>query len=52
MVSVVGVARGVSTLPPQMSAVLFWLLFSRVARALFSNRLVVGEHAQLYFTRS
>jgi hypothetical protein len=34
------------TLPPQMSAVLIWPVFANVARALFSNSLVVGEHTQ------
>jgi hypothetical protein len=38
--------KPVSTLPPQMSAVLFWPVFANVARALFSNSLVVGEPAQ------
>jgi hypothetical protein len=38
--------KPVSTLPPQMIAVLFRPLFSSVARALFSNSIVIGERAQ------
>jgi hypothetical protein len=38
--------KPISTLPPQMSAVLIWPVFSSVARALLSNSLVVGERAQ------
>jgi hypothetical protein len=38
--------KPVSTLPPQMSAVLIWSVFPNVARALFSNSLVVGERAE------
>jgi hypothetical protein len=39
-------AKPVSALPPQMTAVLIWTVFASVARALFSNSLVVGERAQ------
>jgi hypothetical protein len=35
-----------STLPPQMSAVLIWTVFARVARTLLSHSLVVGQHLQ------
>ena len=38
--------KPVSALQPQMSAVLIWPVFASVARALFSNSLVVGERAQ------
>jgi hypothetical protein len=38
--------KPVSTLPPQMRPMLIWPVFANVARALFSNSLVIGEHAQ------
>jgi hypothetical protein len=38
--------KPVSTLSPRMSAVLIWPISSNVARALFPNSLVIGEHAQ------
>jgi hypothetical protein len=38
--------KPVSTLPPQMNAVLVRAVFSNVARALFSNGLVIGEQAK------
>jgi hypothetical protein len=38
--------KPVSALPPQMGIVLIWPLFSSVARALLSYRLVVGQLPQ------
>jgi hypothetical protein len=43
--------KSAPTLPPQMSAVLFWPIFPNVAGTPFSNGLVVGKRTRDSFGR-
>jgi hypothetical protein len=40
------VSKSISALPPQVSTMLIWSVFSGVTRPLLSHRLVVGKHPQ------
>jgi hypothetical protein len=40
------VSESISALPPQMSTMLFWSVFSGVIRPSLSHRLVIGKHPQ------